>query len=155
VKPERAKHDAQAKHDAYANAAYCFRSQRCASASQTQSANRRLRSGKSGSPLTRKFNRSQSSSPGHLPVHTPRRGSSPWKCAQPSAAQPQCGQRSMSHPLLWRCPIAAPQSGQGPRFIIRFRFSSLAPEDGRGLAITCRHFGFNSLALVGDPHVEY
>ena len=31
--------------------AYCFRSQRCASASQTHSVNRRFRSGKSGSPL--------------------------------------------------------------------------------------------------------
>ena len=34
------------------------------------------------------------------------------------AAQPQCGQRSISQPLLWRWPIAAPQSGQGPRFMI-------------------------------------
>ena len=42
--------------------------------------------------------RSQSSSPGHLPVHTCRRGSSAWKCAQPSADQPQCGQRSTSQP---------------------------------------------------------
>ena len=97
---------------------YCFRSQRCVSASQTQSVNRRLRSGKSGSPLTWKPKRSQSSSPGHLPVHTSRRGSSAWKCAQPSAAQPQCGQRSMSQPLLRRWPIAAPQSGQGPGFMI-------------------------------------
>jgi hypothetical protein len=31
--------------------AYCFRSQRCAAASQTHSVNRRVRSGKSGSPL--------------------------------------------------------------------------------------------------------
>jgi hypothetical protein len=114
-------------HDAYADAAiaYCFRSQRCVRTSKltkhkTQSVNRRLRSGESGSPLTRKFNRSQSSSPGHLPVHTSRRGSSPWKYAQPSVAQPQCGQRSTSHPLLWRWPIAAPQSAQGPGFVIRF-----------------------------------
>jgi hypothetical protein len=67
-----------------ATAAYCFRSQRPVSASQAQSLNRRFRSGKSGSSLTRKPKRSQSSSPGHLPVHTCRRGSSPWKCAQPS-----------------------------------------------------------------------
>jgi hypothetical protein len=48
--------------------AICFRSQRCASASQTQSVNNQFRSGKSGSPLTKKPKRSQSSSPGHLPV---------------------------------------------------------------------------------------
>jgi hypothetical protein len=32
--------------------------------------NRRFKSGKSGSPLTKKFKRSQSSSPGHLPLHS-------------------------------------------------------------------------------------
>jgi hypothetical protein len=43
---------------------YCFRSHRPLSASQTQSVNNRLRSGKSASPLTKKSKRSQSSSPG-------------------------------------------------------------------------------------------
>jgi hypothetical protein len=83
------------------------------SASQTQSVNNRFRSGKSGSPLTKKPNRSQSSSPGHLPFHTSRRGSSPWKCAQPSADQPQCGKRSISQPARWCSPMGAPQSGHG------------------------------------------
>jgi hypothetical protein len=90
----------------------------CASASQTQSVNNRFSSGKPGSPLTKKFNRSQSSSPGHFPFHTSRRGSSAWKCAQPSACQPQCGQRSMSQPARWRSPIRQPQSGQGPSFLL-------------------------------------
>ncbi len=94
-------------------APHCFRSHRPESASQTQSESSRFRSGKSGSSLTRKPKRSQSSSPGHLPVHTCRRGSSAWKCAQPSAAQPQCGQRSTSQPSRWRSPMGAPQSGQG------------------------------------------
>jgi hypothetical protein len=98
--------------------AHCFRSHRCASASQTQSANNRFRSGKSGSPLTKKSKRSQSSSPGHLPVHTRRRGSSAWKCAQPSADQPQCGQRSISQPVRWRSPMGAPQSGHVASFLL-------------------------------------
>jgi hypothetical protein len=67
--------------------AHCFRSHRCVSASQTQSVNNRFRSGKSGAPLTKKPKRSQSSSPGHLPVHACRRGSSAWKCGHPSAVQ--------------------------------------------------------------------
>ena len=70
--------------------AYCFRSHRCVSVSQTQSVNRRLRSGKSGSPLTKKPKRSQSSSPG------------------------------LSQPLLWRSPIAAPQHEQETRTPSRF-----------------------------------
>jgi hypothetical protein len=77
--------------------AYCSRSQRCASASQTQSVNRRLRSGKSGSPLTKKFSRSQSSSPGHLPVHTSvadhRRGSAHSR-APPSRSADSAQRRS-------------------------------------------------------------
>jgi hypothetical protein len=99
--------------------AICFRSQRCATASQTQSVNNRFRSGKSGSPLTKKSNRSQSSSPGHSPFQTSRRGSFGSKCKQPSACQPQRGQRSMSQPARWRSPIRAPQSGQGPSFLRR------------------------------------
>ncbi len=93
--------------------AHCFHSQRPVSASQTQSVNNRFKSGWSGSSLTRKPKRSQSSSPGHLPVYTCRRGSSAWKCAHPSAAQPQCGQRSTSQPSRWRSPTGAPQSGHG------------------------------------------
>jgi len=92
---------------------HCFRSHRPVSASQTQSENSRFRSGKSGSSLTRKPKRSQSSSPGHLPVHACRRGSSPWKCAQPNACHPQCGQRSTSQPSRWRSPMGVPQSGHG------------------------------------------
>jgi hypothetical protein len=98
--------------------AYCFRSQRRVSASQTQSLNRRFRSGKSGSSLTKKFKRSQSSSPGHLPFHACRRASFGSKCEQPSACQPQCGQRSMSQPSRWRSPMATPQSGHGPSFLL-------------------------------------
>ena len=98
--------------------AHCFRSHRPASPSQTHSLNNLFRSGNSGSSLTRKPRRSQSSSPGHLPVHTCRRGSSGWKCAQPSAAQPQCGQRSTSQPSRWRSPTGAPQSGQSPSFLL-------------------------------------
>ena len=93
--------------------AHCFRSHRPLSASQTQSVNRRFRSGKSGSPLTKKPKRWQSSSPGHLPFHACRRASLGSKCRHPSACQPQCGQRSMSHSGRWRSPIGAPQSGQG------------------------------------------
>jgi hypothetical protein len=58
--------------------------------SQAQSLNNRFRSGKSGSSLTKKFNRSQSCSSGHLPAHACRRGLSAWKCAQPRTA------------LIWR-----------------------------------------------------
>jgi hypothetical protein len=93
--------------------AQCRRSQRPVSASQTQSVNKRL---DQGSPDHRCC--SQSSSPGHLPFHTCRRGSSAWKCAQPSADQPQCGQRSMSQSARWHSPMGAPQSGQGPRLLL-------------------------------------
>ena len=47
-----------------------------------------------------------------------RRASFGWKCAQPSACQRQCGERSTSQPARWRSPMDAPQSGQVPSVLL-------------------------------------
>jgi len=87
-------------------------SHRCCSGFQRHSANKRFRSGNERSPLMKNPRRSQSASPGHLPVHGWRRGSFGSKPMQPSACPPQCGQRSTSQPSLCFSPTGTPQSGQ-------------------------------------------
>jgi hypothetical protein len=103
---------------------------------------------------------------GHLPVHTCRRGSSGWKYAQPSADQPQCGQRSTSQPSRWRSPTGAPQSGQGPSVLLMntcqcilwptlFSPEFLKPHRRAGLAVSCPRLASHPFTdHAGRPALE-